>query len=225
MFKVLILCLLSNVYRSSAGLSAVKNMSQALENANYMSNKSMVLNGIGMFVNSVLDSRNSSSTDLAQTDTKTGNNDTAKAVKDMTNSSLDYVIFPPRRELPLAMIIAGPVAAISILLFLCVTYYWHTVQLDKQAKRLSITLFVRPDNKENDGDARASTQKLVPIKSKHFRESDLNMHSQRRKSTLSVPTLVPPSAAMGKRGSSWSALADQEIINLSAPRRHSTFIL
>lgn len=201
-------------------------MSESETNTNYMANQSMDFNSIALFVESVTGTNTNLTRGLAYNVTKTSDNDTRKEEAQAINSSKEYLTFTPKRELPLAMIIAGPAAAVGIMLFLCVSYYWHTVQLDRQAKRLSITLFVTPDSKEKNGDPPTRTQKLVPSKSKHFREPEFNpVYSQRRKSTLSVPTLVPPTAAMGKRGSSWSALADQEIINLSAPRRHSTFIL
>lgn len=151
--------------------------------------------------------------------------------------------FPPepKKELPMAMIIAGPAAAISIFLFLCIAYYFHNLQLNKKVKRLSITLYVTPDPStessncdSNNGHAR--THRLVPAPSPspvpfggesrhHSRESDIfnGFSSQRRKSIMPPPTLGVPN--MNKRGSNWSALADQEILNLSAPRRHSTFIL
>ena len=231
MLKLLILFLFSNLVESSSGLSATRNVSQSVEETDYISNKSISLNSTETFLKTVTDKYNNTKVDLANNVTeisdnhKTGDNDTTKAIQYTANSSVDYLSFTSKRELPMAMIIAGPVAAVSIMLFLCVSYYWHTVQLDNQAKRLSITLYVTPDGKEKNGDLPVRPQKLVPSKSKHFRDPDFNMYSQRRKSTLSVPTLVPPSAVMGKRGSSWSALADQEIINLSAPRRHSTFIL
>ena len=233
MLNVLIVVVLAILLVTSPGLSATGNMSQSEEEKENMPTKSMASNSAGTLLKTFPDKTNDSYVELVYNVTTvsnnrtTGDNGTTKGVQDMTDSSLDYLNYTPKRELPMAMIIAGPVAAVSIMLFLCASYYWHTVQLDRQAKQLSITLFVTPDCKDTNGDLPVRPQKLVPSKSKHLREnSDFNLYSQRRKSTLSVPTsLVPPPLAMGKRGSSWSALADQEILNLSAPRRHSTFIL
>ena len=228
MFVVLALYLSYNQLGASTGLSTSKNMSESDLKTNYMTNKSMALNSIAVVKHRVVDEESNFTYDLADNVTTTSDNNTSKEEIAEINSSKEYLTFTPKKELPLAMIIAGPAAAVGIMIFLCATYYWHTVQLDRQAKRLSITLFVTPDEKAKDGDTPTSsrTQRLVPSKSKPLLNNEFSaVYSQRRKSTLSVPTLLPPSSAMGKRGSSWSALADQEIVNLSAPRRHSTFIL
>lgn len=131
-----------------------------------------------------------------------------------------------KKELPLAMIIAGPTAAVSICIFLCIAYYFHNAQLNSRAKRLSITLYVSPDLNSVSSTCSSPTfmspQRQVPTR-RMSRDSDI--FSPRRKSTLSVHTPSKPASTHGKRGSNWSALADQEILSLSAPRRHSTFIL
>lgn len=151
-------------------------------------------------------------------------------------------IFPPepKKELPMAMIIAGPAAAVSIFLFLCIAYYFHNLQLNKKVKRLSITLYVTPEPSTENSNCDSTyshtrTHKLVPAPSPSpipfgggnrnhsTRDSDLFCNNQRRKSIMPPPTLGVPN--LGKRGSNWSAIADQEILTMSAPRRHSTFIL
>ena len=229
MFVVLVIYLSCNYLGASTGLSTSSNTSESDLKTDYMTNKSMALNSIVVVKPRVVDKESNSTYDLGYNVTKTRDNDTLNEEMGEINSSKEYLKFTPKKELPLGMIIAGPAAAVGIMIFLCATYYWHTVQLDRQAKRLSITLFVTPDDKTKDSDAPAPSrpQRLVPSKSKTFLNAEFSGgYNQRRKSTLSAPTtLMPPSASMGKRGSSWSALADQEIINLSAPRRHSTFIL
>ena len=228
MFVVLAIYLSCNYFGASTGLSSVRNTSDSDLQTNYMANQSMALNNKAVTKPRVVDRDNSSAYDLAYNVTKTSDNDTLSEEIGEINNAKDYLTFTPKKELPLAMIVAGPAAAVGIMIFLCATYYWHTVQLDRQAKRLSITLFVTPDEKTPDGEASVPSrpQRLVPSKSKTFLNADFGgAYNQRRKSTLSAPTLMPPTASMGKRGSSWSALADQEIVNLSAPRRHSTFIL
>ena len=137
------------------------------------------------------------------------------------------------RELPMAMIIAGPAAAVGIALFLCILYYWHTRQLDSKARQLSISLYISPDESSDSNDSikqpmnahvsRSPRSTLPPPLSAPA--PSIPPLAQRRKSTLSVPSLGIPGNLHHKRGSSWSAIADQEIINISAPRRHSTFIL
>lgn len=133
-----------------------------------------------------------------------------------------------KKELPLAIIIAGPAAACGICIFLCIAYYFHNLQLNNRAKRLSFTLYVSPDASFEEAKSvnacAARAQKLVPA-SPSLGISRDDIFSQKRKSTLSVPTLAVPPALQHKRGSSWSAFADQEILTLAAPRRHSTFII
>ncbi|KAH3831680.1 hypothetical protein DPMN_104950 [Dreissena polymorpha] len=107
-----------------------------------------------------------------------------------------------------------------------------------------MTLYVTPDHstdstkcESTSSGTYARTHKLTPtpptpspvFSRQHSRESNMSIksnNSQRRKSMLAPPTLsLPPGMPTGKRGSNWSAVADQEILYLSAPRRHSTFIL
>ena len=105
------------------------------------------------------------------------------------------------------MIIAGPAAAVGIMILLCATYYWHTVQ----AKRLSITLFVTPDEKTTDGKAPAPSrsQRLVPSKSKTSLDADFGVAYKHPVGAFSDAS----HSLYGKKGSSWSALADQEIVD------------
>lgn len=162
-----------------------------------------------------------------------------QSVTRKTNDEMENFPPEPKKELPMAMIIAGPAAAVSIFLFLVIAYYFHNLQLNKKVKRLSITLYVTPDPSTESSNCdsnniQARPHKLVPAPSpspvpfgsrSHSRDSTdiFSNGGARRKSIMPPPTLGVPN--MGKRGSNWSAMADQEILNLSAPRRHSTFIL
>ncbi|KAK3597445.1 hypothetical protein CHS0354_041858 [Potamilus streckersoni] len=122
----------------------------------------------------------------------------------------------PGRELPIPIIIASPVAAVSIVIFVCVAYKWHTIQLDQKAKEIVAHLA-----EIHSEEPLCNVPKIhVPMQS---RGSDSELYGQRRKSLLRTPT--PPPGLGSKRGSSWSALADQEIVHSASPRRHSTFIL
>ena len=134
------------------------------------------------------------------------------------------------KELPLTIIIVGPAAAVGICLFLCIAFYFHNMQLNNQAKRLSITLNVPPQphyisNAFLDINSTGTQQPMQPSPSPSVRipRDDMFAYNQKRKSTVS--TLNVPSTLQHKRGSSWSAYADQETLTLAAPRRHSTFII
>ena len=135
------------------------------------------------------------------------------------------------KELPLPIIIAGPAAAVGIFLFLSIAYYFHNMQLNNQAKRLSITLNIapQPDHNSNtqiESNVTCSQQLIPPSPSPSVRIArDEFAFNQKRKNTLAVPTLTVPPTLQHKRGSSWSAFADQEMLTLAAPRRHSTFII
>jgi hypothetical protein len=133
-----------------------------------------------------------------------------------------------KRNLPVAMIIAGPTAAASIFIFLCVAYYFHNAQLNRKAECLSVTLFV-PQSVNSLSSNCSSPTCVLPPPHRYIHTARLSRDSDilgpRRKSMISIHTLSLPPSIMGKRGSNWSALADQEILSLSGPRRHSTFIL
>ena len=44
------------------------------------------------------------------------------------------------KEFPLALVVASSTAAVSILVFFCLSYLWHTRQLDRRAQKLAIRL-------------------------------------------------------------------------------------
>lgn len=128
--------------------------------------------------------------------------------------------------LPVPLLIASPVAAVSIFIFVCLAYYWHAAQLDARARELAMKL--------SSGDLGIE----LPIKKSlttssilSSTDSDLllyQQHNNKRRGTMrSSATLSPP--PMGPRSSrgslNWSAIADKELVTYSAPRRHSTFII
>ncbi|KAL4224754.1 hypothetical protein ACF0H5_015451 [Mactra antiquata] len=149
-----------------------------------------------------------------------------KAVADSANP-----VHGGRKELPLRIIIAGPTAAVSIAVFLCVAYYFHNAQLNKKAKRLSITLYVNPTVRANsatsaisvyNNPARRQSVPGLPRNQRSFQ--DFTSMPPSRKSIVSLHGMSgPPPNLYHKRISSFSM--DQEILTLSAPRRHSTFII
>lgn len=138
--------------------------------------------------------------------------------------------FPKHRkkELPLAIIIAGPAATLSICIFLCIAFYFHNLQLNNRAKQLSFTLHIKPDVSSDSTTCTSSTStqvQLLPQTSNTRGLSREEILSQKRKSALTASTLPVPPTVQPKRGSSWNALADQELVSIPAPRKHSTFLL
>lgn len=150
------------------------------------------------------------------------NNNTLVSLSSM--NSTNYVIVEKKNssnrkehELPISLIIASPVAAVTIIVFLCIAYYCHASQLDERAKQLAIQIAVGEYPAENE-----NIRVRVHRPSRCYPNLETDMLHQKRKS-LRTPTPPPPGT---KRGSmNWSAIADQEILTLAAPRRHSTFIL
>ena len=57
----------------------------------------------------------------------------------------------PTKEFPMALVVASSSAAVSILLFFCLSYIWHTRQLDRRAQKLAIRLAA-----DSDGDVDCS---------------------------------------------------------------------
>lgn len=140
------------------------------------------------------------------------------------------VIIHPEGEndgLPVPLLIASPVAAVSIVIFVCLAYYWHAAQLDARARELAIKV------------ASGELDMEIPIKKSTTASSILSntdsdyllyqQHNKRRGTIRASATLTPPPIAAGPRSSrgsvNWSAIADKELVTYSAPRRHSTFII
>ncbi|OWF46608.1 hypothetical protein KP79_PYT12780 [Mizuhopecten yessoensis] len=128
--------------------------------------------------------------------------------------------------LPVPILIASPVAAVSIVIFVCLAYYWHAAQLDARARELAIKV------------ASGELDMEIPIKKSITASSILSntdsdillyqQHNKRRGTIRASATLTPPpmGGARSSRGSvNWSAIADKELVTYSAPRRHSTFII
>lgn len=149
-------------------------------------------------------------------------NDTV-LIQNPASKSPNATSFEDRRHKgPVRIIIVGPVATVSIIIFLCIAYYFHNAQLNRKAKRLSMTLYVRSslhlDDNINNCDALFTPKHKDAPEDDH--EDSIEQLSPRRKSTIS---LSPPMINNFKRISSVSV--DHAILSLSAPRRHSTFIL
>lgn len=191
-------------------------------------------------------------TDVINNHTYTVNNSNV-IDNDEHNEGVTDIPYQPRKKKHLTIIIVGPTAAVSIALFLCIAYYFHNAQLNRKAKRLSFTIYVSPepssDSVISDTPRVTRVPKSVPNSPRASvrlsreaspvprlsRETSPNawlgvdnadVYGPRRKSTLTVNTLSVPSSIQSKRGShNWNAFADHEILTLSAPRRHSTFII
>lgn len=136
---------------------------------------------------------------------------------------------PSRSDLPLPIIIASPAVAIGIVIFICVAYKWHTHQLDTQAKELAEQMAANCPSPCMPCSPCHNTHRLLPpspsISPVSPSHSDADLIGTRRKSMLSSsPSTLSPPGFGNKRGSSWSALSDQELLSHS-PRRHSTFLL
>ena len=143
-----------------------------------------------------------------------------KNIPTNTSKNTGWTTEDPRSELPLPMLIASPVAALSIVLLICVAYKWHSIQLDEQAKKLAI--------------ARAADQSEIPMVPTAQRlvppghakaECDLTAATGGTRKHLRTPT--PTSSISRSRASLWSA--DHDVLTHhhvhASPRRHSTFIL
>ena len=126
--------------------------------------------------------------------------------------SEDYV----HRDLPLPLLIASPVAAVSIIIFVCVAYYCHSSQLDARARQLALKYAVISTEPPACSRGIPSTSSV---------DMDLIRKTSLRPSTSRTST-PNPTPNGSKRGSmNWVAIGDQEVITYTAARRHSTFIL
>lgn len=61
-------------------------------------------------------------------------------VLDSDNSLLTEYSGSPPRDPPIPLLIASSVAAIGILIFICLAYYCHSLQLDSRARQLAVKL-------------------------------------------------------------------------------------
>lgn len=98
----------------------------------------------------------------------------------------------PEKELPFAIIVAGPTAAFIVIVFLCVAFYFHNVQLNKNAHKISLTLYVEPEENSDTGEddiitpLPLSTANQLPIVPGNITSSPSNARLSRNLSTVSV---------------------------------------
>ena len=148
-------------------------------------------------------------------------------IENKTESELDH---SDGTKLPSTILITSPAVAVGIFIFICIAYKWHTVQLDSQAKELAAQMGSAhfpspciPCSPCHNSHRLLPPSDSININSSCLSESDLP--GTRRKSLRTPsPILLSPPRLGSHRGSSWSALSDQEVISHS-PRRHSTFLL
>lgn len=53
------------------------------------------------------------------------------------------------REFPMALVVASSAVAVSILVFFCLSYLWHTRQLDRRAQKLAIRMAAEANSEMN----------------------------------------------------------------------------
>lgn len=89
----------------------------------------------------------------------------------------------PVSKLPLSIIITAPAVAAGIMLFLCIAFYFHNLQLNKKAQRISLTLIVaqQTPSKENIKKQRSASS-LPPVSS--FRTSSLQYDRPSRNNSI-----------------------------------------
>nr|KAG5707799.1 hypothetical protein BaRGS_015959 [Batillaria attramentaria] len=92
------------------------------------------------------------------------------------------------REFPMALVVASSVAAVSILVFFCLSYVWHTRQLDRRAQKLAIRLAAEADTEINCSQCRAPSSYLRGQSQESVSDSGteevLNAHVQRQMDEL-----------------------------------------
>lgn len=155
----------------------------------------------------------------------------------------------PEKELPLALIIAGPTAAVFVFLFLCIAFYFHNLQLNQKAAQLSLTLYVTQDSGSETVDGEPELPVVTKIETtptelvnitRKFSVQSLRLSidnsaqpplhlarensSQSMRRSMDSELFLPPrknaiSQGLPSRGSTLSAFADQEIVNQSAKRK------
>lgn len=154
-------------------------------------------------------------------------NETAKKETSNVNDEEQQPWTPnePDEEIPFAIIVAGPVAAFTILLFVFIAFKLHNSQLNRRAKRLHVTGYkcMAPDMdiasvaRGNRSSIEAVTGTMLPAQPVRLSRGSYILNHARK------PTV--PSLGLPSRGSNMSAYSDQEVINQSTKRKHSIFIL
>lgn len=106
----------------------------------------------------------------------------------VTDKSVSDVLEPsipgePISKLPLSIIITAPSVAAGITLFLCIAFYFHNLQLNKKAQRISLTLIVaqQTPSKQNIKEHRSASS-LPPVSS--FRTSSLQYDRPSRNNSI-----------------------------------------
>lgn len=167
--------------------------------------------------------------DLANNTDLDGNDAIAKFVNisiritTSTNPSISLYTGPPPKELPVPLLIASPVAAVCILIFVCIAYYCHALQLDSRARELSMKM---------------ATQDVEVQMTKSETETSVVSTCEteilpKRKSTIAIRTPSPcnsfaslkPPGRSPRPSMNWGTFGDQDVLALSASRRHSTFLI
>lgn len=95
-------------------------------------------------------------------DTSVGVEDKAKMYT-LSEQTETWIPDEPPRKVPLSIIITASGVAVGIVLFLCISFYFHNAQLNKKAERLSMTLFVAQQPRIEQEDVENSTSLKVPL--------------------------------------------------------------
>ncbi|KAL4224756.1 hypothetical protein ACF0H5_015453 [Mactra antiquata] len=164
------------------------------------------------------------SADFNLTETANRSNDKMAELVDALNSAT-----LKNRQLPVNIIIAGPVVTVFIVIFLCISYYFHNSQLNKKARQIQLTLHDAADVSLNyEKDDEINSVELSAIL--ETQESSEQITGERQRSEGSSPgrsddahLRASVSGDHPKRVSNYSI--EQAILIMSSPRRHSTFIL
>lgn len=144
-----------------------------------------------------------------------------------TNPAIDVYTGPPPQGLPVPLLIASPVAAVCILIFVCIAYYCHALQLDARARELSMKMTTQ-DVKVQMTNSVTETSVLSSC------ENNLDLLSTpKRKSTITIRAPSPcnsfaslkPPGRSPRPSMNWGTFGDQDVLALAASRRHSTFLL
>lgn len=127
------------------------------------------------------------------------------------NVHAGYVGSRPPRELPIPLIIASPVVAVGIIIFLLIAFYWHSVQLDARAREFALQFNVIPEDNKVKGKSSTAVE-TTESKKKVCRNSR----------TPSIPPLSNRRASIHQKN-----LGEKETMAPppSSARRQSTFIL
>ena len=175
-------------------------------------------------------------TSLKNNDTarKTNENDSINPINETEVTGTERQTSSKNSEdepLPIPIMVASPAVAVGVFVFICVAYKWHATQLDAKAKEMASNLeTVECPSPCVPCSPCRKTQRLLPpshsIHLTHPSHSDSDLFGAMRKNsrTPSPILLSPPRGFGSHRGSSWSALSDQDVI-CHSPSRHSTVLL